>query len=307
MQTRIFAEYELSRMMLGTVQFGLPYGIANTRGQPDYRGVLEILETAIEGGVNCFDTAAAYGSSEDVLGRALRELGVLEDVVVVTKVQHLSPEERADDATARRIIEQSVEASRRRLGIDRLPLVLFHREADAKHLGVLESLKEKGWLRHGGVSCGNRPGGAVRFARVPEVEALQIPANLLDRRHQRSGALEVAAANDVAVFVRSVFLQGLLLMPEDRIPEHLVDVISVRRGLDEIRTEAGLSPPELAIRYMLSQPGVTCVLTGVESVEQARENIRIFERGALDADTMRAVEEVEPNLPEKVVTPSMWD
>lgn len=306
MQTKRFAEYDLSRMMLGTVQFGMPYGIANTAGQPDYRQVREIIAAAIEGGVNCFDTAAAYGSSEEVLGRALRELDVLDEVVVVTKVQHLGSSDRADAATAERLIEQSVEASRRRLGLDCLPVVLFHREADAEYMDVLLSLRERGRLRHAGVSCGNEPGGAVRLAAQPGVEALQIPANVLDRRHQRSSAFEAASSHGTAAFVRSVFLQGLLLMPEDRIPEGLREVIPARRQLDRIRRRAGLSAPELAIRYMLSQGGVTCVLTGVESVGQVRDNIAIFERGPLGPETLRAVEAVEPDLPEEVLTPSMW-
>jgi aryl-alcohol dehydrogenase-like predicted oxidoreductase len=306
MQTKRFGEYDLSRMMLGTVQFGMPYGIANTDGQPDYRQVLGIVEAAIEGGVNCFDTAAAYGSSEEVLGRALRELDVLEEVMVVTKVQHLSREDRADAATAKRLIVQSVEASRRRLGMDSLPVVLFHKEADAEYMDVLLSLKERGWLRHAGVSCGNEPGGAVRLAQQPGVEALQVPANLLDRRHQQSGALEAASSHGTAAFVRSVFLQGLLLMPEDRIPDGLREVVPVRRQLDRISRRAGLSAPELAIRYMLSQDGVTCVLTGVESAEQVRDNIAIFGHGPLEADILRAVKVAVPDLPEKVITPSMW-
>ena len=102
MQTRAWKEYHLSRLMLGTVQFGLPYGVANRTGQPSYAEVRAIMTAAIDGGVNCFDTAAAYGGSEEVLGRALQELGAADRVVVVTKVRSLTPAEQADDTLAAR-------------------------------------------------------------------------------------------------------------------------------------------------------------------------------------------------------------
>ena len=80
MLTSTWNNEQLSRLMLGTVQFGMPYGVANRTGQPSYPDVVAILAAAVEGGVNCFDTAAAYGTSEDVLGRALRELGIADRV-----------------------------------------------------------------------------------------------------------------------------------------------------------------------------------------------------------------------------------
>lgn len=306
MQSRPFAEYELSRLMLGTVQFGLPYGVANRAGQPGYAEVLAILAAALEGGVNCFDTAAAYGNSEEVLGRAIQELGVADQVVVVTKVRALTPAEVASPALAAKAIEQSVEDSRRRLGLDCLPVVLFHRESDARYLEVLEDLKARGWLRHAGVSCDNRPGPAVEFARSGQAAALQIPANVLDYRHQASGVFQAAATGGVAVFIRSVYLQGLLVMPEDDIPPALRDVIPVRRRLSAIASAAGLGLAELALRAMLSREGVTCVLTGVDTVEQIRENTGLFNRGPLPADMIAAVDAAVPALPETLLTPALW-
>src|SRR5580692_73797 len=128
---------QLSRMILGTVQFGMPYGVANRTGQPEYRDVVKIVAAAIEGGVNCFDTAASYGTSEQVLGQALRELNAAERATVVTKVRPLNPVELADPALAAQAIEDSVAESRRRLRLDCLPIVLFHREADAQYSDVL--------------------------------------------------------------------------------------------------------------------------------------------------------------------------
>lgn len=306
MQTSVWKGYRLSRLMLGTVQFGMPYGVANRTGQPDYADVRSMVAAAVEGGVNCFDTAAAYGSSEEVLGRALRDLGLLGQVVVVTKVRALTDAETRDAAVAARAIENSVMTSRLRLGMDCLPVVLFHREVDGVHLEALERLRARGWVRHVGVSCDNRPGPAGGYVADGKVAALQLPGNALDRRHQRSGVFRQAAGRDVAIFIRSVYLQGLLVMPEASIPEFLQGVVPVRRRLDLMAREAGMSLAELGVRYMLAQEGVTCVLTGVETVAQVQENVALFERGPLDAATVSAVDAAVPELPETILTPHLW-
>jgi len=306
MQTRVWNEYHLSRLMLGTVQFGLPYGVANRTGPPDYAEVRAIMSAAIDGGVNCFDTAAAYGGSEEVLGRALQELGVADRVVVVTKVRPLTPGELADATLAARAVQESVAESRRRLRLDCLPVVLFHREADAVYLPVLERVKAKGWLRHTGVSCDCRPGPAAKFVADGIASALQLPGNVLDRRHQRSGVFREAAARGVAVFIRSVYLQGLLVMPEEAIPPALREVVPVRRRLATIASAAGLTLAELAVRYMLAQDGITSVLTGVETVAQIRENITLFNRGPLTPDLLAAIDSAVSDLPENLLTPAVW-
>lgn len=305
-ESGLFADNPISRLTLGTAQFGLPYGVANRTGQPDYATVRAIVATALDGGVNAFDTAAGYGTSEEVLGRVLHELGVADRVVVVTKISPLTPGEIADANAAAEAIAESVETSRRRLRLDCLPVVLFHREADAVHLQELEALKAKGWLRHAGVSCDNRPGPASNFAAIPTVDALQLPANILDRRHVRAGSLAAAAARGVAVFVRGAYLQGLLLMPEHTIPPVLQEVLSVRRALAALADDAGMSMAELCLRYLLGQAGVSSVLTGVETVSQIRENLILVNRGPLPADLMTAIDAAVPELPETILTPSLW-
>lgn len=299
-------DYRLSRLMLGTAQFGKPYGVANRAGQLGIAEVRAIVAAALEGGVNCFDTAAAYGPSEELLGQALAELGAAESVVVVTKIEPLSDEARADPAVAAAAIERSVEASRRRLRRDCLPVVLFHREADAAHGDVLLRLADRGWLRQAGVSCENCPGPATEFVSDGRFAAVQLPGNVLDRRQWRSGVFGLAAERGVAVFLRSVYLQGLLVMPEAQIPAALQAIVPVRRRLETIALEGGLSLAELALRAMLSEEGVTCILTGVETVEQVRENLQMFDRGPLSGDLLAAIEAAVPELPEALITPALW-
>ena len=306
MMTSTWKNLQLSRLMLGTVQFGLPYGVANRTGQPNYQDVLEILAAALEGGVNCFDTAAAYGASEEVLGRALHELKVSDQLTVVTKLKPLSPEELADPALASAAIEQSVARSRKRLQIDCLPIVLFHRESDAVHRNALEPLREKGWLRHVGVSCAHLPGPPAEFIQSGDVSALQLPGNILDRRHEKSGIFQTAAAQQVAIFMRSAFLQGLLVMPASEVPTALREVLPARHRLTQLSESAGIDLPELALRYLLTQTDVISILIGVETRNQIQENLMRFQRGPLPPDLFAAIQAEVFDLPELILTPALW-
>jgi aryl-alcohol dehydrogenase-like predicted oxidoreductase len=234
-------------------------------------------------------------------------LGAAEDVLVVTKVRPLPAAEAADAVAAARAIEQSVADSRRRLQLDCLPCVLFHRESDAVYLDVLWQLQQRGWLEQAGVSCDNEPGPAAALLRAGRVAALQLPGNVVDRRHQQSGVFAEAAAQGVAVFLRSVYLQGLLLMPDDAIPAALQGILPVRRRLASLAADAGLSLAELAARYMLSQAGITCVLAGVETVAQVRENLAVFARGPLAPDLRAAIDAAVPDLPAALLTPKLWE
>lgn len=293
-----------SRLTLGTVQFGLNYGIANRAGQPPFGTVCEILACAAAAGVNCLDTAAIYGSSEDVLGRALRETGLAGRMAVVTKVPAV-PDGLAV-VQAGEFIRASVMESLRRLRLDCLPLCLFHREADSRYLDDLLKLRAAGLIRHAGVSADNSPAPAVSIAGALPVDALQLPMNVLDRRHENSGVLRITQSRGLAVFVRSVYLQGLLLMPEENIIPELAAVIPARRRLNAIARQAGMGMDELALRYILSLDGVTSVITGVETVPQMRRNAELFQRGALPDDLISAIRQAAPDLPDRLLSPKYW-
>ena len=304
MQTSSWNGLALSRMMLGTVQFGLPYGVANQTGQPTYDEAVRIVAAAVEGGVNCFDTAAAYGTSEEVLGNALHELKLTDKVTVVTKVLPLSDMELANPAAAFQAIERSIEKSRRRLRLDCLPIVLFHRETDAAHMEGLARLRDRGWLKYYGVSCNNFAGPAQEFAA--STDALQIPANIVDRRHLQPDFFKTTVTNNVAIFIRSVYLQGLLVMRESEIPTSLREILPTRQKLAVIAQQAGLSLQELAVRFILSQAGVTSVLVGVESVAQVVDNLPLFSDQSLPDDVLTQLQRLSFDLPESLITPSQW-
>ena len=274
-----------SRLMLGTVQFGLNYGIANTHGKPSFEMVKELLKLAFENGVTALDTAPSYGDSEVVIGRALTELGLAGRFRIVTKISGVP-----DSENPLSFIENSVMASMKRLKTNFIDAVLFHREQDVVHLPALNQLVKKGAIGGGGVSLDS----AAFASKVSETRFLQVPCNVLDHRFD-----SLMGQSGRQVFIRSVYLQGMLLMPEDKIfPEFR----EYRRCLESF----GLPLAELCMRYLFSLPGNPSVLTGVDNSGQLRENIRLANLGPLPDDLFRKVRQTVPLLPEELVRPCQW-
>lgn len=290
-----------SKLMLGTVQFGLNYGIANTAGKPSYETARDIIQAAYESGVNCLDTAAGYGDSEEVLGRALAELNLKDKMAVISKVPGITRQQLSEN-DAERFINESVEKSLARLGIPRLAACLFHVEHDIKYIKILQSLEKKGLIGGAGISLDtNQYCNDVIAAGIKYV---QLPYNILDKRFDEF--LPLAQKNGIAVFTRSVYLQGLLLMPEEKIRKSLQEVIPVRHQLASLAAGAGMDMSELCMRFVLSNPAITSILTGVDNTEQLKHNLRLMEKHPLPSALYQTVKAAVPALEEKTIRPSLW-
>ena len=280
-----------SRLMLGTVQFGMRYGIANTTGKPDLDQVEAILRAAADGGITALDTAAAYGDSEQVLGQVMQRAGLAGRFTVVSKIPPMPA-----DADPEAFIRASLQRSLANLRLDVLPVALLHREDDIGRLPVLAGMIGQGLIQGAGVSVDSAPYAAAGIAP----EYVQAPCNVLD--HRFDGLLAARAAQGRFSFIRSVYLQGLLLMPEERVPAALAPLLPYRRKLADF----GLPLKELCLRYLLTQPGENSVLTGVDTVDQLRENIRLAAAGPLPMDVFQAIKAVVPDLPETLIRPKCW-
>ncbi len=296
-------EFDFSRVMLGTVQFGMDYGIARG-GRPDYAACRDIVACALESGINCFDTAASYGDSEQILGRILAELKVADQVLVVSKNRPISDIAFSLDK-AREFIEQSLLQSLKNLQMESLPVFLFHCGKDLTWIDALHTMKGKGLVKHIGISVDTAE-DAKKALENDLVEAIQLPHNLFDHRFEKQ-IFDSVEERKLKLFARSAFLQGLLLMPEEKIPENLHLVVPVRRKIEGIARNAGMGMPELCLRYSLSFPAITSVLIGVDSPEQLRENVAIMKRGPLNQDLINKIDACVPDFPNSIVRPACWN
>lgn len=293
-----------SRLTLGTVQFGLDYGVANRSGQPSFDDVCAILRRAYERGIDVLDTAPAYGRSEEVLGMALRELNLVGKIRVVTKVLAVPPGLPRVEAAAK--IEASVAHSLKVLGLERLELCLFHKEYNLEYADELLALCDRGMIAAAGVSL-TSPDGARRALAIPDLKAWQIPSNLLDRRFTHSGLADSAKKRGILVFARSVYLQGLLLMDDASVPPHLEEVIATRQPLRDIATKFGLPFGEMALRAMLSRPSISSLVVGIETLAQLTENAALFAKGPLPPEILAAIDATPNDASHFLINPFEWE
>lgn len=293
---------EFSRLMLGTVQFGLNYGIANSAGKPSYEIVRKIISTAYDHGVNCLDTAAGYGDSEEILGRVLDELNLKNKMLLISKVPNLI-QHGFSERDAEKFIVDSVERSLTKLGIESLAVGMFHSEQDIKYLGIMKKLEKQGLINGVGISLdSNRYCNEVITAGIKYV---QIPYNVLDQRFDEF--LSKALESGITIFTRSIYLQGLLLMPEKAITQPLQSIIPIRQKLSELATEHGIEMAELCMRFVLNNPSIKSIVTGVDNSEQLKHNLQIMKKGALPSALHKKIKSAVPLLPETLIRPSLWN
>lgn len=296
-----------SKLALGTVQLGLRYGVANTSGQPDSEEAREILKTALSYGVTSIDTAAAYGSAEQVLGESL-DLNDKQSVEINTKldplaqIDHNSTETQIKDA-----VEASIYRSCHNLGLQKLPCVMLHRWdhyalAQGFVWKTLQRLKDEGLIGKLGVSVQSAEEG-LEALDVDDVEFIQLPFNILDWRWAESGFIEKRLkCPDVHIQVRSALLQGLLLLPADqwspRIKDSADDVaVFINKAVKDHSRKSAL---DLCYAYVRSQDWIDTVVVGVETKAQLLENLELFNEPVL--------ENVDgaPRVDEAVLNPAKW-
>ena len=284
------------RLVLGTAQFGLEYGIANPFGRPTLSAVREILDCARRCAVGMLDTAIAYGDSETRLGK----LGT-SGFDVVTKLPSVPP--GCDDVSA--WVRDMIEGSLRRLGAAELYGLLLHRPADLLATGgtaladALLEAKSSGRVRKIGVSI-YEPDDLFAIARVCPLDLVQAPFNLLDRRLVTSSWLERLRLQGTEIHARSIFLQGLLLMPRHNIPTKFAPWSGIFDRWTDWLADIDASPLEACIGYAMSYPGIDRVVVGVDNPEQL-------------AYIMRAVSQPRclpwPDIgceDERLINPGMW-
>ena len=288
-----------SRLALGTVQFGLPYGVANTQGQVSYDQAESMIGAMRTAGIDTIDTAIAYGEAETVLGR----IGI-SDFRLVSKVPALcKPASAVDDW----VIAQ-VEASLERLCVPRLGGLMLHAPDDL--LGPYGSDLARGLLRAKDAGLAERIGLSVYspeqlsllVERIP-LEILQIPLNIFDRRFVETGWLDRLVAEGVEVHSRSAFLQGLLLMPPDLIPHKFAPFRSLIDGWHAwlaSNAAEGRSGLQTCLAHVASYAGIARLVVGADSLAQLQDII-----DAASFTPKRAPDSLASPLTE-LINPAQW-
>ena len=260
------------KLALGTVQFGLDYGVANTDGEMDTTTMTSILQQAWAKGIDTLDTAISYGESEKRLG-----MTNVKDWRIVTKLPEI-PNECTNINTW---ILNQVQKSLLRLGITRISALLLHRpdqllESNGVEIWkALQDLKQKNIVKKIGFSvydCNQLD--ALWDSFQPNI--VQMPYNLLDKRFLISGWMKKMNDSGVEIHVRSIFLQGLLLMSKSDRPEKFNHWKEIWEVLDAWLLEYDITAVEAAISFAMENPYIDKIVVGVDNVQQLEEILSII-------------------------------
>ena len=297
---------------LGTVQFGTVYGINNRGGRPEQEQVFAILDRALEAGIDWLDTAAAYGEAENVLGNYIRSRQAAGKIRVVTKLRpDILDIISKGTYSAAQIVRDEVRQSLERLNLKKLDGYMLHNAAHLAQVRIGEALaecRECGMVRQIGVSV-YTPEEALAALQTSWVDAVQVPYNILDRRLDRSGFFETKSrlGRPFTVFVRSLLLQGLLMMKAEEIPAHLTGIAPHLQELDGWLAGQGFSRFDAAFWFAARRPGVDAVVVGVDSLEQLEQYIDLSRRSvdfsAALSEGLKRFNDIDSRL----LSPNLWE
>lgn len=313
---------KVSGLCLGCMSFGTP-------GEGWHSWVLDeekarpLIRTAIEAGINFFDTANSYagGTSEEILGRALKDFSRREEAVIATKVYMPMRDGANSMGLSRKAIMTEIDASLRRLGTDYIDLYQIHRFDDRtpieETLEALHDVVRAGKARYIGASSMF----AWQFAKMLSVSerhgwtrfiSMQNHLNLIYREEERE-MLPLCQSEGIGVMPWSPLARGLLARPwqekpvttradQDGFTRHLYastqqeDKLIIDE-LSRISAELNLPPAQLALAWLLNKPGVTSPIVGTTKLSQLQDAIAAMNI-ALTPETRQALE--APYLPRAV-------
>jgi len=292
----------LARLGLGTVQFGMAYGVSNLHGRPAESDVVATLQQAVSRGIEYIDTSPAYGDAEVMLGRHLPKNHPFR---VVTKLPRILAD-TIEPCHARALLD-GVERSIDRLQTSSLYGLLVHHSPDLRKPGwervveVLTQAQARGWVKRIGASIYDAD-QLTMVERAFRPDLVQLPLNVLDRRLLASGTIARLKTEGIEIHTRSAFLQGLLLMDPADLPEFFQPARQRISDLHHAWNKRGLKPLAACLAFVLQQPEVDAVIVGVNQPTEFSEIADAIEG---IGDVAIAVDD-GPSLDSHFLDPSQW-
>jgi aryl-alcohol dehydrogenase-like predicted oxidoreductase len=285
------------KLILGTAQMGLDYGINNSVGKISVEESHKILFEAFSSGITILDTAEAYGNAHQVIG-AYHKNFPAHKFQIITKIPH-----NIDSNSFEIKIKEYIKD----LYVNCLEVLMFHSfdsfVNSKKNIDVLVDLKCKGHIKHIGVSVYTNE--QLDFLlREDEISVVQLPFNLLDNINTRGRLIQQLKAKGKIIHSRSVFLQGLFfknLNINNKIVQKLNSQLEV---LKEITIQSNCSMEELALGYCLKQNDIDKVLIGVDSILHLDANLKASTYSLSDK-TIKTINTIKVEDLD-LLNPSLW-
>lgn len=261
----------MGKLILGTVQFGVQYGI-NSAGRPSEEAVKGILAAAAKGGIDTLDTSSAYGNSEEILGECITHE---EGFKIVSKYPK-----------GEMPVGEMFKSSLNRLKVDKLYGYLLHHfevyKNNPKIWDEFVALKESGKVQKIGFSLYTPEELQFILDNKSPFDLIQVPFNIFDKKFLP--LMKEVHEKGVEIHVRSTFLQGLFFKDREALPEKLKPMKKYLLQLDEFSKQSGLSISEIALNYNLHNPYIDGVLIGVDNVSQLIMNLASVKDTTIDVN-----------------------
>ena len=282
-----------NKLAIGTVQFGLDYGIANQNGKVNTNQIQSILNFAHENNINTIDTAKAYGDSEKSIGNYLKLKK--KTWYIITKISN----------SDKNLIEQILD-SKEKLTV--LPTIILAHSAnlflDPMFQSKLQETKDKKLVHSIGVSLYSEEEINQVLDSKIKPDVIQLPMNILDTRLYRCGVLSKLFDREIEIHVRSAFLQGLFYLSKAELEDGFEDVIPYLEKLKSISIDIGLTLSELSLLWLVSLKEVSKIIIGVDNVNQLKTHLDTLKKNVDSSVFEEALSIYYEN--ENILNPSLW-
>lgn len=268
----------MSKLALGTAQFGLDYGISNMEGKTGPSEINAILRFAQSNKIELIDTAHSYGESEAVIGEALsasNKFRIITKTPVFNK-QVITPK---DAGKLRDIFFESLS----KLGMSKLQSLLIHNPDDLFVPGgdilfsALDDLKQMGYIEQIGASVYTKE-QIDNLLNKFSIDIIQLPVNLVDHHLIQSGHLKNLKKAGIEIHARSIFLQGMLLIDPDKLHSFFNPVKPVIRRYRDFLNKSGYTPVDGALGFAKCIDEIDYIIIGVNNLNQLKSNIDSFNK-----------------------------
>jgi aryl-alcohol dehydrogenase-like predicted oxidoreductase len=284
-----------SKLILGTVQLGVDYGINNISGKPTEEKAFSILDYAFKNGIEILDTADVYGTAQTVIGNYHLTSGNIFKVNSKFKGNSLP-------------IKIQITKILSELNIESLNVLFYHDFNDFINfpnlLPELVDLKQEGKFSKIGLSVYDN----LEFESAvnnPSIDVIQLPFNLFDNINERGKLIKIAKENNKIVQIRSVFLQGLFFRDPLSLNGKLNPLAKYLAKINEIAKNHNLTIEELAFGYALLQTQIDEIIIGVENQSQLIKNIELFAM-SFDSSILEEVNKLKI-IEKELLYPKNWN
>jgi 1-deoxyxylulose-5-phosphate synthase len=289
------------------VEIGIPYGIGvnSQADMPTEEESCKLLQTALDNGINIFDTARAYGRSEAIIGKAFADKR--DRVVICTKCSHL-PSEKIEPDKIRTVIESSLEESLSTLQTDYVDIYMLH-SANLKILrndavlNTFSKLKKDGVIRANGVSTYTIEETKIAIEQGVW-DVIQLSFNLMDQR--QAALFDIANKAGIGIVVRSVLLKGILTDKGRNLHPELQHVADHRNRFQELIDENCPTLSSLATKFALSFSHVSSVLVGIDRLDYLHNAVETANGNYFNTEKLMRARELAYPDPEFLDLPN-WD